>query len=362
MLDNHLATTCDFSMIPCPNKCSDELFGKTLQVARKDLERHLNEDCPNREYKCALCGKKDKYYEMKWFHHKTCPKTITPCPNGCAVEMERQHTKEHVATECELTPVHCKYRRLGCSVILKRGDMAAHEEDDKLHLCMAIDKTASLEKGLERAFNRISTLEVIASELGAKQQKAASNIATLQRDYSAIGDDLASELNKLFLDLQRDAKSVTIKMTGYDSKRLNSTRFVSPSFNCTSESQGYNVLITVNPNGLGQGAGTHVAVHLWLREGENDSILDWPFTGDVTFTLLNQLEDRNHFSKTFSVRTEQNLLIGNAIGYNAFIPHSELGHDPDMNVQYLKDDTLYFRVLVNATDQKPWLEYTLTSD
>ena len=254
MLDNHLATTCDFSMIPCPNKCSDELFGKTLQVARKDLERHLNEDCPNREYKCALCGKKDKYYEMKWFHHKTCPKTITPCPNGCAVEMERQHTKEHVATECELTPVHCKYRRLGCSVILKRGDMAAHEEDDKLHLCMAIDKTASLEKGLERAFNRISTLEVIASELGAKQQKAASNIATLQRDYSAIGDDLASELNKLFLDLQRDAKSVTIKMTGYDSKRLNSTRFVSPSFNCTSESQGYNVLITVNPNGLGQGS------------------------------------------------------------------------------------------------------------
>ena len=53
---------------------------------------------------------------------------------------------EHVATECELTVIACKYKRLGCDRELKRKDMAAHEEDDKLHLHMAMDTTVKLEK------------------------------------------------------------------------------------------------------------------------------------------------------------------------------------------------------------------------
>ena len=46
------------------------------------------------------------------------------------------------------------------------------------------------------------------------------------------------------------------------------------------------------------GAGTHVSVFACLVKGRNDDNLPWPFTGEVTFTLLNQLEDENHRSDT----------------------------------------------------------------
>ena len=38
--------------------------------------------------------------------------------------------------------------------------------------------------------------------------------------------------------------------------------------------------------------GTHVSVFTCLMRGEFDSHLKWPFRGDITIQLLNQLEDR----------------------------------------------------------------------
>ena len=41
-----------------------------------------------------------------------------------------------------------------------------------------------------------------------------------------------------------------------------------------------------------------IAVFAHLMKGENDDLLPWPFTGKVTFELLNQLEDKNHHSSS----------------------------------------------------------------
>ena len=203
----------------------------------------------------------------------------------------------------------------------------------------------------------VPTLEETVSELQAVQQKTTNDIMTLRRDYSATGDDLARNLTKLLEDRQLATKPVALKMTGFHAKKLNGTRFVSPCFYTTSESHGYKVHITVDANGLGEGINSYMAMHFWLYEGENDNILDWPFTGVVTFILLNQLENKNHCTKSFSINAEQNLLVGKGFGYNSFIPHSELGYSAEKNTQYLKDDTLFFRVLIKAANQKPWLEY-----
>ena len=51
-----------------------------------------------------------------------------------------------------------------------------------------------------------------------------------------------------------------------------------------------------------------------------------------------------------------------ALGFlSGFIPHSALGHDPVKNTQYLKDDTLYFRVFVEVVDHKPWLQCAIAN-
>ena len=68
---------------------------------------------------------------------------------GCTDTMQRQHIEEHVTTGCQYTVIPCKFKRLGCETELKRKDMAAHKEDDRFHLHMAINMTAKLEKELE---------------------------------------------------------------------------------------------------------------------------------------------------------------------------------------------------------------------
>ena len=97
-------------------------------------------------------------------------------------------------------------------------------------------------------------------------------------------------------------------------------------------------------------ARAHVSVFAVISEGEYDAGLKWPFVGKVTVTLLNQLQDENHHSKVIPFDAFNSRKVGDNWGFSTYIPHSTL------SLQYLQDDALYFRVSVEVTDYKPWLE------
>ena len=113
--------------------------------------------------------------------------------------------------------------------------------------------------------------------------------------------------------------------------------------------------IRVYPNGY---EGTHTSIYAELLEGKNDTHLPWPYVGGVTFTLLNQLKDVNHYEWTVHVTKDWNIrpkgTAWNSCGFDKFIPHTELSRTG--NTQYLKDDMLYFRVTVDMSHGKPWLQ------
>ena len=96
-------------------------------------------------------------------------------------------------------------------------------------------------------------------------------------------------------------------------------------------------------------------------EGSYDDMLDWPFKGDVTVELLNQLEDNNHkisFNENISEqRVRKGETYSKGWSFPCFIPHTELDHNPSTNCQYLKGDSLYFRISEKITCQTlPWLK------
>ena len=55
---------------------------------------------------------------------------------------------------------------------------------------------------------------------------------------------------------------------------------------------GYKLCLRVNPYGEGDGAGTHVSLYCVLMKGEHDDRLQWPFRGDITIQLVNQISDQ----------------------------------------------------------------------
>ena len=223
--------------------------------------------------------------------YKTCKMKILPCPNaGCGKEIQRQQVSEHVS-KCPHTVIPCKYKGIGCDTELKREDMAAHEQDDKLHLHMALEAVISLRAAID----------------------------SLQAAVKAL------QFDKLLSD------SRTFRLSEYLKKKEAKESFQFPSF--YTHPNGYLMALRVDANGRG---GTHVSV------------------GKVIFTLLNQLEDENHYTKVTILDTENLAIAGDndAWGHFNFTPHSALAHDPVKNTQYLKNDTLYFRMEVE-TEHKP---------
>ena len=240
-----------------------------------------------------------------WLGKREIQALLVRCSNAeCDDTMGRQQLKRHVRVKCPHTVIPCKYGSIGCDTELKREDMAAHEQDDKLHLHMALE-TVNLER------------------------------RTLKKKSDG---------------------SMTCALPDFDNRRRCNTRFFSTSFYVNP--RGYHMSLMVIVNGYGGGEGTHVSVFAAILKGEYDAELKWPFVGEVTYTLLNQLEDSNHHTRTQSIDTAKNAQVGNRWGISEFIPHSALAHDPFENTQYLKDDTLYFRVSVQVADYKPWLECT----
>jgi hypothetical protein len=99
-----------------------------------------------------------------------------------------------------------------------------------------------------------------------------------------------------------------------------------------------------------------------------DNMLGRSFHGKVTIELLNQLEDKNHYGLSFDFDDltplkSKSRLVGkqrattDGWGIHRFISHKQLIlYKFFFDRQYLKDDTLYFRVSVEVTSNtKPWL-------
>ena len=316
-LEEHVAS-CKFTLLPCPKECKDD-SDKVKRFTRKDLDKHLEEDCPNRDYNCKYCGEKDTYTSITNIHDQTCPEKPVACPNGCSATMQRQLVSEHVTTECELAVIACKYKRLGCDRELKRLDMAAHEEDDKLHLRMAMDTTVRLTTELET-----NTVE------------------------------LENKLKDAFQVL-KNGEPLKFKLSGYQEKKVNNDSVQSPSYYISRN--GYRMAIEVYPNGHSCGKGIYVSVYVYILEGAYDAQIKWPFVGKITFILLNQLEDKNHHQDVLELTAEDDAQAGDeGWGIHRFISRHALNHNPIKNTQYLKDDTLHFRMSVEPANHKPWLQ------
>ena len=141
-------------------------------------------------------------------------------------------------------------------------------------------------------------------------------------------------------------------MTNFEEHKGDGNHWLSQPF--YTHPQGYKMCLDVFANGSGDGKGTHVSVGACLMRGDFDDGLKWPFQGDVTIVMLNQLEDINHTTHTIRFSdTMDNKVIGRVTGRekaqkvkgnSTFIPHSDLNYNPTKNCQYLKYNCLRFQV------------------
>lgn len=99
-----------------------------------------------REHTCpyAYCRERGTYSHITEVHVPVCTRRPIPCSNSeCTEEVTPQRMKRHL-DKCPHTPVPCKFARLGCNAMPRRTLIETHEEDDTLHLRMAINTITRL--------------------------------------------------------------------------------------------------------------------------------------------------------------------------------------------------------------------------
>ena len=100
-------------------------------------------------------------------------------------------------------------------------------------------------------------------------------------------------------------------LTKFTRRRQFSCPYISPPF--YTHPQGYKLCVVVETDGDGDGdsdcdsEGTHLSIGATLMRREHDQHLQWPFTGDIIFELLNWREDKGHHSKKLSIQEDNYL-------------------------------------------------------
>ena len=312
-IDTHL-NSCTYQLVPCTNECGEE-------IRRGSLELHLTDNCTKRIVNCQYCNRKGRYQLITSTSHlDECPDLPIQCSNeGC--NMIPRHSLASHSETCPKAIIPCEYNTVGCNKKMKREEQEKHNEESTiLHLQLTKEQ-------LEVATETIKSLKT-----------------SLEQKNSSV------------------TKNEVLKLSQFAKKKEGNESWYSPGF---YTSRRYKMSLLVYPNGNGEAKGRHVSCFICFMAGEYDDILEWPFQGEVTIKLLNQLEDKNHkkytilFNDTIPEKYKQRVKEGTSEsgwGYKKFISHEELKHDPVSNCQYLKDDSLYFRVSVKATSKtKPWL-------
>ncbi len=222
----------------------------------------------------------------------------------------------------------------------------------KLELSHLRAEVERIKETVKRELTHVRDIEAKQEAESREGDKSLeSQIAELRGQFESSRQGLTRQCHSLqaFLGLF----PVEFTMHEFEQHLRANDDWQSPPF--YSQLQGYKLCIVVNANGQGPAKDHYMSVYACLLRGEYDRQLQWPFHAEITIQLLNQLGDRNHATGTIRF-TERTPAVYTSMvtdgeraesgwGLQEFIIHSELGFNGVKNRQYLKDDSLCFRVV-----------------
>ena len=374
-LDAHLdlsSDDCQYIDVECPKKCGSSL-------PRHRLPSHLTVACPNRDYSCDSCGVAGTYEAVRNRHLPDCPNCPVACPNGCPVgSVERSSLEEHVKA-CPLREVACELSTSGCAERFLLQYREKHMEDYAgRHLLLLSASSRATASEFERKLEELrrekesavaelrrekeSAVAELRSALEDAVRKREEEVQALRRGNEAALAALREETDRRFNEMHEEVVSLigrlqlpgtphrepprctpSITVDNFSKLKTSKKSWTSPELYIRNDS--YAVSITVWPNGIWAGTGSHVTVQLNSRPGRNDDALAWPAKAFFTLRLVNQHGDHTHISKESRVHEwERPKGQGFIALWPQFVPHAELNWNEDAQSLYLTNDCLVFQL------------------
>ncbi|MFK0571359.1 hypothetical protein [Endozoicomonas sp.] len=123
---------------------------------------------------------------------------------------------------------------------------------------------------------------------------------------------------------------------------------------------GYKMCARVYLNGDGEGKGTHCSLFFVMMKGNYDALLPWPFKNKVTMYLLDLGPNKQHYKDSFrpdphsssfqKPKSDMNIASGCPLFVDQCNFEESQINGNGKTVSYLKDDTVFFRFLVDTSN------------
>ena len=221
--------------------------------------------------------------------------------------------------------------------------------------------------------DQLNGLNTIVTNLQANSPVSSEqhqNVESWIHGYKLTADRMKKKNWKLYLKTMSETATqfpdstspIIVQVCGYEKAKMDGTVLVtSPFYTAGAGKYKFELHICITAYivpGYVDSANTYMSVHASLLEGEHDDLLMWPFIGSISVTLLNQIENNNHFTKQiwrprepseveYTERVRRGRYRNQSWGQIGFISHSELENVTVLK-QFVVNDCMYFRVDASA--------------
>ena len=140
--ENHETNLCRKRMLPCPLDCgkkcpADEIEGHVAdtcpnkivqcvcgeEMKRSELAQHCKWWCTHRYVSCVSCGARVQDFLLEKHEDEECPNRIVMCKNGCGTAIRLDLEEKHMTTACPRRIVECPN---GCEDVVRAEELEAH--------------------------------------------------------------------------------------------------------------------------------------------------------------------------------------------------------------------------------------------
>ena len=208
-VSNHLHTKCRYEIVSCKKE------GCGAQVQRQFLDNHMATECPMRQVQCPCCACADEpvltYHRLVNNHYKHCPNWPMRCPNHCGKEekLTRSTLQDHLEDNCPEQVISCQFAEAGCTVRVKRKEMADHiQQSVGEHMTAMMSDYMRLKKDH-------TELQADHRDLKEELNVLKDDHHSLMKDHDALKKD-HSALNKDFSELRKDHVALANKHSALD--------------------------------------------------------------------------------------------------------------------------------------------------
>ena len=317
-----------------------------------ELGDHNNHStsCPKRPWKCQYCDLKTTFDVGLNEHTPNCTQYPLPCPNQCEIGTVLRCDAEKHLLVCPLQLVGCEFASYGCEVKIPRRDLTRHMTENAQHHLMSatllnLRLTRELHQKMEEKDQQIAELKQQlnehAKDLDTKLQQQTKDFDTKLQQTVQVQTGIAEKLSTI--ELQTGLTWHEFTLAQFKKQQANDLEGNWYSNNFYSSPGGYKFQLNICTNGHGEAHGTHLSAYLFLRSGNYDKKLQWPFKGTLYLELLNQRGDHNHYMCITTVEHKKENSGISIIGQK-FYSLAGLTYNAQNDTEYLRYDCIKFRL------------------